>query len=197
MTENELPDLIRPPEVQQPGAQQEVPSREDPLAVLQKELDEMKDKYLRALADGENARKRLAREKQEIIRFGIENTVCDFLPAIDSFENALQFAGAASGEVKNWAIGFQMILSQFRQVLQNYGIASFQSEGALFDPNFHDAVESVETADVQEGTILKEFTKGYRSAVRTIRPARVQVARLPRKTIDPVPEPVSTNQTEN
>jgi len=190
--ENELPELVQPPEVQP-----ETPPPEDPQVVLQRELDEMKDKYLRALADGENARKRLAKEKQEVISFGIENTICDFLPVIDSFENALRFAEAASGEVKNWAMGFQMILSQFRQVLQNYGITPLQSEGVLFDPNFHDAVESIETLDAPEGTILKEFTKGYRSASRTIRPARVQVARLPRKAIDPVPEPVSTNQTEN
>ncbi len=190
--ENELPELVQPPEVQP-----EIPPPEDPQVVLQRELDEMKDKYLRALADGENARKRLAKEKQEVISFGIENTICDFLPVIDSFENALRFAEAASGEVKNWAMGFQMILSQFRQVLQNYGITPLQSEGVLFDPNFHDAVESIETLDAPEGTILKEFTKGYRSASRTIRPARVQVARLPRKAIDPVPEPVSTNQTEN
>jgi len=190
--ENELPELVQPPEVQP-----ETPPPEDAQVVLQRELDEMKDKYLRALADGENARKRLAKEKQEVISFGIENTICDFLPVIDSFENALRFAEAASGEVKNWAMGFQMILSQFRQVLQNYGITPLQSEGVLFDPNYHDAVESIETTDAPEGTILKEFTKGYRSASRTIRPARVQVARLPRKAIDPVPEPVSTNQTEN
>ena len=190
--ENELPELVQPPEVQP-----EIPPPEDPQVVLQRELDEMKDKYLRALADGENARKRLAKEKQEVISFGIENTICDFLPVIDSFENALRFAEAASGEVKNWAMGFQMILSQFRQVLQNYGITPLQSEGVLFDPNYHDAVESIETLDAPEGTILNEFTKGYRSASRTIRPARVQVARLPRKAIDPVPEPVSTNQTEN
>jgi molecular chaperone GrpE len=195
--EKESPELVQPPEAQQPEAKEESPPKENPIAVLQKEFDEMKDKYLRALADGENARKRLAKEKQEVIGFGIENTICDFLPAIDSFENALRFADAASSEVKNWAMGFQMILTQFRQVLQNYGITAFQSEGAAFDPNFHDAVESIETEDVPEGTILKEFTKGYRSAVRTIRPARVQVARLPRKTLDPVPEPVSTNQTEN
>jgi len=191
--ENESPDLVHEPE-----AKEESPPQEDPVAVLQKELNEMKDKYLRALAEGENARKRLAKEKQEVIGFGIENTICDFLPVIDSFENALRFAEAASAEVKTWAMGFQMILSQFKQVLQNYGITVLQSEGAMFDPNYHDAVESVETTDALEGTILKEFTKGYRSAARTIRPARVQVARSPRKTIDPaVDEPVATNQTEN
>jgi molecular chaperone GrpE len=194
MTETTEPDTSAPEPEKEPEAAPSI----DPMAALQKELEEMKDKYLRTLADGENARKRLAKEKQEIISFGIENTISDFLPAIDSFENALRFADAASGEVKNWAVGFQMILSQFKQVLQNYGISAIETQGALFDPNFHDAVEIEETTDFPEGTIIQEFTKGYRSAARTIRPARVKVARLPRKSIeDSVPEPVSTNQTEN
>ncbi len=174
---------------------EESPPQEDPIAKLQKDFEEMRDKYLRALAESENVRKRLAKEKQEALSFGIENIVCDFLPAIDSFENALKFADAASGEIKNWAMGFQMIGSQFKQILQNYGIEPFPSEGQMFNPNLHDAVEMIETTDVPEGTIVKEFTKGYRSAARTIRPARVQVARPPLKNSDSVAEPVSTNQT--
>ncbi|MBF8262718.1 MAG: grpE [Parachlamydiales bacterium] len=170
---------------------------EDPMEVLQKQLQEMKDKYLRNLADGENARKRLAKEKQEIVSFGIENIICEFLPAIDNFENALKLADSASGDVKNWAVGFQMILNQFRQVLQNYGITPFQSTGCLFDPNYHDAVETAETSDVPEGTILKEFSKGYKSASRTVRPARVSVARAPRKAVEPDPDPIAAATTEN
>lgn len=171
--------------------------KEDPVAALQKQLEEMKEKYLRALAEGENARKRFAKEKQDVIGFGIENTICDFLPVIDNFENALNFAEAASGEVKNWALGFQMILTQFKQVLQDNGVSAFQSVGTLFDPLYHEAVETAETADVAEGTILQEFTKGYKSAVRTIRPARVKVARAPKKNTEPTPEPVSSVKTEN
>lgn len=149
---------------------------------LQMQLDEFKDKYLRALADGENTRKRLAKEKQEMLRFGIENAIGEFLPVIDNFETALRHADAASSEIKNWAFGFQMILSQFKEVLHNHGILAFHSEGCQFDPSFHDAVEIAETDDIPEGTILQEFTKGYKSALRTIRPARVKVARATRKT---------------
>jgi molecular chaperone GrpE len=184
-----------PPSSDTPCAAEQPP--EDPMESLQKQLQEMKDKYLRTLADGENARKRLAKEKQEIVSFGIENTICDFLPAIDNFENALKFAESASSEVKNWAVGFQMILNQFKQVLQNYGICAFQSEGCLFDPNYHDAVETEETLNVPESTVLKEFTKGYKSASRTIRPARVKVARAPRKAAEPDPDPVSAAPSEN
>lgn len=138
-----------------------------------------KDKYLRTLAEQENMRKRIQREKQEMVGFGIENAISEFLPAIDNFENALRFAEGADGPVKNWAIGFEMILSQFKEVLHNHGIVSFHSEGNTFDPLYHEAVEVVETTEHPDGTIMHEFTKGYKSALRTIRPARVKVAKYP------------------
>ena len=83
------------PEAKNPEAPEEVVTPIDPIADLQTQLAEMKDKYLRALADGENARKRLAKEKQEIVGFAIESAIGEFLPAIDHFENALknQFRG--------------------------------------------------------------------------------------------------------
>ncbi len=155
---------------------------EAPEISVQAQLDEFKDKYYRALADGENARKRLAKEKQEMLRYGVENAIGEFLPVIDNFETALRHADAASPDIKNWAFGFQMILAQFKEVLHNHGIVAFHSEGCQFDPSFHDAVEIAETDTVPEGTILQEFTKGYKSASRTIRPARVKVAKALRKT---------------
>lgn len=152
----------------------------DPL----EEALEFKNKYLHLLADQENARKRLQKEKQETVRFAIENTVSEFLPIIDNFENALQLAQNSSKDVQQWSVGFQMILSQFRDVLHNHGIIAFHSEGNLFDPHFHEAMEIVETEEHPEGTILEEFSKGYKSGNRTIRPARVKVAKLPMKAED-------------
>ncbi len=145
------------------------------------EEENWKDKYLRALAEQENMRKRIQKEKQEMVAFGIENAISEFLGAIDNFENAMRFAENGSKEVKNWAIGFEMILSQFKEVLHNHGIVSFHSEGNTFDPQFHEAVEIVETTEHPDGTIMHEFTKGYKSATRTIRPARVKVAKHPQK----------------
>jgi molecular chaperone GrpE len=153
-----------------------------------------KDKYLRALAEQENMRKRIQKEKQEMLSFGIENAIAEFLPAIDNFENALRFAESAAGEVKNWAIGFEMILSQYKEVLYNHGIVSYHSEGNTFDPQIHEAVEIVETTEHPDGTIMHEFTKGYKSAHRTIRPARVKVAKHP-QTIA-VEEPTAEELTQ-
>lgn len=159
---------------------QETPIEETtPAAEPLEEQIDWKDKYLRTLAEAENMRKRMQKEKHEIARFGIENAIAEFLPAIDHFENALRMAETGNGDVKNWALGFEMILTQFKEVLHNHGIVAFHSEGNAFDPEYHDAVEILETTESPDGTILQEFTKGYKSASRTIRPARVKVAKTP------------------
>lgn len=156
-------------------------TEETSIPPLQEE-ESWKDKYLRALAEQENMRKRIQKEKHEMVAFGIENAISEFLGAIDNFENALRFAENGSKEVKSWATGFEMILSQFKEILHNHGIVSFHSEGNTFDPEYHEAVEIVETAEHPDGTIMHEFTKGYKSSTRTIRPARVKVAKLPQIT---------------
>jgi molecular chaperone GrpE len=143
--------------------------------------EDFKDKYFRTLAEMQNMTKRMQKEKHEMIKFGIENAISDFLPVIDNFETALRFAEQGSPEVKNWAIGFQMFLSQLKEALHVNGIAPFASVGTLFDPSRHEAVEIVETEETADGTILAEFTKGYQSPNRVIRPARVKVAKAPVK----------------
>lgn len=155
--------------------------KQEPSQETAPEANDWKDKYLRTLAEMENMRKRMQKDRQEMIRFGIENAIGEFLPAIDNLENALRFASQTSGEVKNWAVGFEMILSNFKEILHNHGIVSFHSEGNTFDPLSHEAVEIEETADHPDGMILHEFTKGYKSSSRTIRPARVKVAKHPQK----------------
>jgi molecular chaperone GrpE len=170
---------------------EETPLPQEPIT------EDWKDKYFRSLAEMENMRKRMQKERHEMARFGIENAVSEFLPAIDNFENALRFAEGASGEIKSWAVGFEMILSQFKEVLHNYGVVAFHSEGNTFNPQYHEAVEIIETTDHPDGSIIHEFTKGYKSASRTIRPARVKVAKHPQKLdipADPaVEEPITQN----
>ena len=150
---------------------------DEELKTLQKEMIEYKDKYLRLLADSENARKRLQKERQEITRYAVEGLVADFLRPIDNFENALRFAQEMSDEVKNWAYGFQMILSQFKDVLTQNGIAAIDSLGKPFNPHDHEAIEMVETTEQRPGTIIEECVRGYKMGDRTVRAARVKVAK--------------------
>jgi molecular chaperone GrpE len=144
------------------------------------------EKYLRLLAELENTRKRMQKERQESVRFAIENAISEFLPIMDNFENALNFAKNTSKEVQNWASGFQMILTQFKDILHNHGIVAFHSEGNQFDPYLHEAVEIEETDEHEEGIIIKEFARGYKSQNRTIRPAKVKVTKKPESKVEPV-----------
>lgn len=145
--------------------------------------EEFKDKYFRLLAEMENTRKRMQKEKHEMTRFGIENVISEILLPIDTFENALGFTNQMSDETRNWAKGFEMILAQFKEILSNHNVTAFHSVGEEFDPHWHEAVEIEETHDHPDGTIIHEFLKGYKSGDRILRAARVKVAKIPEKKV--------------
>lgn len=147
--------------------------------VLQESLKECQEKYLRLLAESENARKRMQKERQELTKYAVENVLVEFLHPLDSFEKALSFAESMNEEVKNWARGFEMILTQLKEVLTNHGVIAYQSIGRHFDPHFHEAVEMVETDEHPPGIIVEEFLRGYKMGDRAVRVARVKVAKAP------------------
>ena len=141
---------------------------------------EFKDKYFRALAEMENLRKRLQQEKQETIAYAIDNMLSDFLAPLDSFESALTYTDLLSPELKNWAQGFKMIANQFKDVLETHGIRPYESVGKRFDAHFHEAIETIETDEHEEDTVVSEIVKGYKRGDRILRVAKVKVAK--RKT---------------
>ncbi|HKZ00151.1 MAG TPA: nucleotide exchange factor GrpE [Rhabdochlamydiaceae bacterium] len=145
--------------------------------------EEFKDKYFRLLAEMENSRKRMQKEKHEMTRFAIENVIAEILLPIDTLESALSFTDQMSQDTRNWAKGFEMILNQFKEILHTHNIVAFHSKGEMFNPHKHEAVEMEETEDHPEGTILKEFLKGYKSGDRILRAARVKVAKAPKNEL--------------
>lgn len=155
------------------------------LEALRRENTENKDKYLRLLAETENTRKRLQKERQELIQYALQNVITDFLNPIDHMENALGYTDNMPDQIKNWAVGFKMILEQFKDVLTSNGVQPFKSLGAHFDPHSHEAVEMIETDQQEAGTIVEESIKGYKMGDRVIRPARVKVAKAPNTPSSP------------
>lgn len=143
------------------------------------EEEDYEAKYLRLLADVDNTRKRMQKEKQEMTRFAIENILSEILMPIDTFESALGFTDQMGVETKNWARGFEMILAQFKEILQSHHVTPFHSKGERFDPHKHEAVEVEETEKYPEGTVVHEFLKGYKSGDRVLRPAKVKVSQAP------------------
>lgn len=148
---------------------------------LRKEVKDFKDKYFRALAEQENARKRMQKERSEGTHYLVSDVISEFLQPLDQLEKALYFAEASSPEVKNWAVGFEMILAQFKDVLAGHNVKSFDAIGKPFDPHLHEAVEMVATDEHSEGTVIEEELKGYMIGDRPLRPARVKVAQATTK----------------
>ncbi len=148
---------------------------------LQSALRSQQEKNLRLLAEMENVRKRMQKDKQDTARFAVENVIGEFLEPMDNFENACNFTHQASEEVKNWAKGFEMILGQFKEILSNHHVTPFLSEGTQFDPHLHDVIEIEETEQYKEEMVIQEFVRGYKCGDRVLRPARVKVAKQPAK----------------
>lgn len=167
---------------------EEALSEEEPLLSeeerLSQEVNDYKDKYTRLLAESENQRKRLQKERIEATRYAVSNLACEFLHPLDHLENALRHAQESSSEVQQWAFGFKMILEQFQEVLHRNGIYAFESVGKPFDHDCHEAIDLIETSDVEPGTVVMEYLKGYRIDGRVIRPARVKVAKAPKEDLE-------------
>lgn len=170
------------------------------LEKLKQEAQDFKDKYQRSLAEGENARKRMQKEKQDLIQYAVQSAMVDFLAPIDHLENALQYAEQGSKEIKHWASGFHMILNQFKDILNNNGVKPFKSVGMHFDPHYHEAVETITTTEHPSGTVLSESLKGYKMGDKIIRPARVKVAKAPQeipKKNEQTIEEINTEEEQN
>lgn len=140
--------------------------------------DENWDKYLRAVADFDNYRKRNAREKEELARFTTERVVAALLPTLDNLERAIDAAQTHGAENSALLQGLTQVHGQFRKTLMEFGLQEIVvGAGEAFDPNFHEAVSQVESPDHGEGHVVEQFQRGYKLADRLLRPARVVVSK--------------------
>jgi molecular chaperone GrpE len=146
------------------------------IAEKDKEIAELKDKYLRTLADSENARKRIRQQSEESIRIQREAILRDILPIIDNLERAL--AAARNGtDAKTIVDGVEMTVRALIDFLRGQGVTPLQSVGQAFDPNRHEAVDHVASEAHAPNTVVDEFHRGYLIGERVLRPARVSVAK--------------------
>ena len=143
---------------------------EEALLQLQAELKEAKDRSLRTMADMENLRKRTEREKLDIQKYAVENLVKDLVPFLDSIEKAVDIDNEKKSDASS-SEGVGMIYKQFLSTLTKHGLEVIQSAGLPFNPNFHQGIQKIETADVTVDTVQTEFAKGYMLNGRLIRPA--------------------------
>tara|TARA_B100001093_G_scaffold201508_1_gene193548 strand:+ start:2280 stop:2807 length:528 start_codon:yes stop_codon:yes gene_type:complete len=131
--------------------------------------------YLRAAADLENFRKRVAKEKQGIIKMANASLLESLLPIIDNMKLGLA-AGKSNPEAKELSKGFEMVLEQLGALLAENGLIEIQTDGAEFDPNNHECISYQASEEVPEGTIIQTTRSGYILNDRLIRAANVIVS---------------------
>lgn len=149
------------------------------LAQAEAQAQAAKDAQLRALADMENTRRRLERDAQNSLKYGAEKLLGELLGVCDSLELGLKAAGAAEGPAQALAEGMQLTYRQLMSVLEKHGVKQIDPAGQPFNPDFHQAMTMVESADVAPNHVLSVMQKGYALHDRLLRPAMVVVARAP------------------
>lgn len=153
-------------------AEQEAAEQPDPLAESQAQYQQLNDKYLRTLAEYDNYRKRSQKEREGVFGDAQALTAGLLLPVLDNLDLALQ-QPCADEEYKK---GVELIVKQFRDILEKMGVTEIPAQGQPFDPRYHDAVMHVEQEDLPENTVSQVLRKGYQLGDRVIRCAMVQVA---------------------
>ncbi len=142
------------------------------------QLAKMKEQLLRTAADFDNFRKRSRRDIEDASRRAKEHTLLELLPLVDNLERAVGAAGSAQ-DVEAVISGVQMVLRSFQDISSRLRLERVETLGVRFDPTVHDAVQQVETAEFDPGTVVAEVTPGYKLEDRLLRAALVVVARPP------------------
>lgn len=138
------------------------------------ELEGFKDKFLRAAADFDNAKKRFAKERDEFFKYALEGLIYDFLPVLDNFERALAHAGT-NHHAKSLCDGFQLIYKQLLSKLTEAGLKKIEVLGKKFDPHIHESVGHVVSDKEEEGKIVEEVLAGYELNGKLLRPPKVKI----------------------
>ena len=159
-------------------AEAEAEAVENEFDLLQNELTELKDKYARVHADFDNIKKRLEREKFTAVEYSNEKFAKDMIPVIDSLQGALNSANMDADKAELFdklKEGIELTYKQFITALEKHGV-TMVAHDEPFDPNIHNAVQAVESEDVESGQIVQTFQTGYKYKSRPLREAMVIVA---------------------
>jgi molecular chaperone GrpE len=142
------------------------------------EAQRFQDQYLRVLAESDNLKKRLLREKSEALRFACEGLIRDLIPIIDNLERAVQHAESGS-DGQPLVEGVRMVLQGALGVLERHGVTRIEAGGQPFDPSRHEAIARVPSATVEPNRVVEQFLPGYALHGRLLRAAQVGVSAQP------------------
>lgn len=154
----------------------EITLKESELKKLNDDAAAFKDKYVRILAEFDNARKRNERERAELIKYAHEEVIIESLGVYEDLERSLEAARKFSADA-NIIKGLELVVGKMRDLLKKYDVKPVDSVGKTFDPSCHEALMQIESAEHEDGVIVEEFQKGYLLGERVVRTAKVKVAK--------------------
>jgi molecular chaperone GrpE len=146
----------------------------------EKKAAEHYDKYVRAVAELDNYKKRAVRDKADAIKYGNESLLRDILPLVDNVDRALEHAGT-SDDFAAFKNGLKMLHEQLLCCLKKHGVEVIDTAGKDFDPNVHEAMLQVESDEHEASKVVSEFERGYLLNGRLLRPSKVCVCKRPEK----------------
>ncbi len=137
--------------------------------------EQLNNQYVRLAADFDNFRKRQAQERENLLKYGAEETLRKLIEVLDNFDRAQKAIENIEdcGQVKD---SFNLVCNQMKDTLKKVGLETIETEGKEFNPNFHEAVMQTPTSEYEEGTIITELQKGYKIGDKVLRAALVNVA---------------------
>jgi len=147
-------------------------SAADIIADLEQQVRDLKDKWLRQVAENDNQKKRTRREVDDAVLRNSQRLLGDFLPTVDNLSRALDTAKSQDDIAK----GIEMVLDQFLKALAKHGIEPVPGVGCAFDPAFHEALQQVPSKDYPPGTVVIVYEQGFRRGDKLLRAARVVIA---------------------
>ena len=151
-------------------------SPEELLEESRAEVVEWQDTALRSMAEFENYKKRMERERSTMLKYSGEPIFRELLPVVDNLELAINSSNEGKKADKTLIEGLKLTLNEILRVFEKFNVKPISARGETFDPAFHEAVMREETDDYPENTVLSEFQKGYLIHDRLLRPAMVVVA---------------------
>ena len=154
----------------------EEPDLEEELAKAREEIQGFQDKFMRQAADYENAKKRMARERDAALKYAEENILKEILPTVDNLERALDTENQQH-EIGVLMEGVELTLKGLLSTLEKFGIQQLECVGHPFDPNFHEAMIMESSTEVLDQHVIREFEKGYQYKDRLLRAAKVVVSK--------------------
>jgi molecular chaperone GrpE len=148
----------------------------DELKLLTDKIAELEEKLLRNQAELINFKRRKEEEVSKLLEYSNLELIREILPILDNFERAIKMDDDdLTDEVSRFLEGFKMIYSEFRRILNDFGVTEIEALDQLFDPTYHEAVMTDENKDKESGIVLEVLQKGYKLKDRVIRPAMVKV----------------------